>query len=182
VAAQDTAHKFVHGTYALYQRLLLLAFLDGSHQFSRETGSDPVVPDDDRQRAIRLLLLYYLPGLVKLHNEALHISLTAPDKPAALNAWFDKNRKRLETAIEGLLWSASEAGYAATAQAADRRVDWMLDGGADHCPDCPAIADSGPYTFSTLPGYPGSGISVCGARCRCWLSVVSTPALASAQA
>lgn len=182
--AQTVAHKFVTGTYGLYERLVLAAFLDGVAQYNEgDPGQSPMtVQERDRQRAIRTILLYYLPGLVRLHNEALHIVLTAPDKVVALNTWFDKNRKRIEAAFEGMLWSASEAGLAAAAQVAGKYVDWNLDPVAEHCGDCPELADGSPYTFATLPGYPGSGISACGGRCKCWLSTVETPNLPSAQA
>ena len=48
------------------------------------------------------------------------------------------------------------------------KIFWRL-GALDHCPDCPALAISGPYTASTLPTVPAGGETQCGNRCGCWL-------------
>ena len=48
------------------------------------------------------------------------------------------------------------------------KIYWRL-GACDHCADCPAIANSGPYTRDTLPCYPGDGSTACASNCCCFL-------------
>lgn len=48
------------------------------------------------------------------------------------------------------------------------RIQWKL-GACDHCPDCPLLAASGPYTRNTLPTYPGAGQTKCATNCCCHL-------------
>lgn len=48
-------------------------------------------------------------------------------------------------------------------------IYWRL-GACDHCPDCPVLNLNSPYTRNTLPTMPGSGGTVCGSNCCCYLS------------
>ena len=64
-----------------------------------------------------------------------------------------------------------KAGFGAGAVAGGtkgERIDWKL-GACDHCPDCPLLAASGPFTKNTLPTYPGAGKTVCATNCCCHL-------------
>ena len=48
-----------------------------------------------------------------------------------------------------------------------KSADWELDPGADHCDDCQANADGGPYPIDGLPTLPGLGDTRCRGNCRC---------------
>lgn len=47
---------------------------------------------------------------------------------------------------------------------------WHLEPEADHCDECPVLADNSPYAVQDLPAYPGDGKTACTTNCRCWLS------------
>jgi hypothetical protein len=68
-----------------------------------------------------------------------------------------------------------DAGAAAIAAAASvdwgRGQRWVL-GATDHCPDCVALAASGPYAPGLLPTAPGLGGTVCRHNCACGLEPV----------
>jgi hypothetical protein len=55
----------------------------------------------------------------------------------------------------------------ALSEGQDTEVNWTLDDGAQNCADCPDIASGSPYTFETLPSYPGDGSTECNVFCRC---------------
>lgn len=55
-----------------------------------------------------------------------------------------------------------------------QEIQWRL-GICKHCRDCPNLAAGSPYTFETLPTFPGAGATACGARCRCWLEFRTRP-------
>lgn len=61
----------------------------------------------------------------------------------------------------------------------DARITWKL-GNADHCPDCIALAASGPYTKWSLPTTPRAGSTKCKTHCQCSL-VVRTGRLTAAE-
>jgi len=74
--------------------------------------------------------------------------------------------------------NATTAGFNAGAIAAgpkDELIFWRL-GSCDHCVDCPVLAQSGPYTRSTLPTLPGQGQTICKTNCCCHLTFVPGPA------
>ncbi|MFZ5559277.1 MAG: hypothetical protein ACOZAL_00565 [Patescibacteria group bacterium] len=50
-------------------------------------------------------------------------------------------------------------------------VRWVLEPGAEHCPDCVALAEIGIFTAETLPGIPGDEQvdTECDGGCRCSL-------------
>ena len=56
----------------------------------------------------------------------------------------------------------------------DDKVWWRL-GACEHCPDCIALAASGPYTMATLPTLPGNGDTLCKTNCCCHLTFVRGP-------
>jgi len=53
----------------------------------------------------------------------------------------------------------------------DEQVWWRL-GACEHCPDCIALASSGPFTMQTLPTVPGNGDTICKTNCCCHLTFV----------
>ncbi len=65
------------------------------------------------------------------------------------------------------LKSAYNAGAVAGGVKGEK-IQWKL-GACDHCPDCPLLAISGPYTRNTLPTYPGAGRTKCATNCCCHL-------------
>lgn len=52
--------------------------------------------------------------------------------------------------------------------------EWQL-GATDHCPDCVALAVSGPYPTGQLPTLPGMGATVCRHNCSCSLIETRVP-------
>ncbi len=52
-------------------------------------------------------------------------------------------------------------------------IYWRL-GVADHCPVCPLLASSSPYTRATLPTVPRAGSTPCQNQCRCFLEFAPT--------
>lgn len=52
--------------------------------------------------------------------------------------------------------------------------EWQL-GATDHCPDCVALAVSGPYPTGQLPTLPGMGATVCRHNCSCSLVETRVP-------
>jgi len=65
---------------------------------------------------------------------------------------------------------------------------WTLGGAEDHCPQCPALADGGPYLvngelnfgFEVLAFKPGENMTVCMIGCKCFLTRVSDGATSPA--
>lgn len=55
-----------------------------------------------------------------------------------------------------------------------RGHEWRL-GATDHCPDCVALAASGPYPTGQLPTLPGMGGTVCRHNCSCSLVETRVP-------
>jgi hypothetical protein len=67
-----------------------------------------------------------------------------------------------------LLATANEAFVQASDSIAS--FDWHTGIVAEeHCNDCPALRDGGPYTPATIPTYPRSGATECLFRCQCSL-------------
>lgn len=142
--------------------------------------------------ARRKLVIWFLPALTKMASELrtlwtdyqsrrrqLQHEGAPPAALAALDARYQRLirarlsdvERRLRLLIDGLLWSASELGYGAAVTRAGRRLYWNLDPAAEHCEDCPALAAGSPYrSVAEIGGTPGSGVSKCGARCRCYLT------------
>lgn len=48
-------------------------------------------------------------------------------------------------------------------------LDWIDTGDSSECEDCVRIAANGPYTYATLPTYPGAGATQCSTSCRCYI-------------
>lgn len=52
----------------------------------------------------------------------------------------------------------------------DEKIYWRLVD-AEHCADCPGLADGSPYTRKTLPCVPKDGSTECGEGCQCYLEI-----------
>jgi len=52
-------------------------------------------------------------------------------------------------------------------------INWRL-GIAEHCWECPILAQNSPYTKGTLPKIPGEGTTACGTSCKCSLETYSS--------
>lgn len=47
--------------------------------------------------------------------------------------------------------------------------EWVMSGLEEHCPDCPVLAEGGPYTQETLYTTPGACDTPCLGNCKCHL-------------
>lgn len=70
----------------------------------------------------------------------------------------------------GALWSVYQMGRGDGAKATGiEQAWWDLDPDAQHCADCPGLADGSPYAYpDELPTFPGIDVE-CGSNCRCAL-------------
>lgn len=160
---------FLDANAQAYDRLADQAFDDGLAQFAEEFGRKVDVHPNERAAVIRRLNTFHQPSLIRIHNELVALASTA-EAPDAIDRWFTANEHRLEAAIGGILWSASEAGYAHAATVAGERLFWNLEDGVHHCWLCPLYASGGPYNATTLPAFPGDGSTPCGGRCHCYVT------------
>lgn len=81
---------------------------------------------------------------------------------------FDRKLESLRSSITRYAdppWGAGHQGYGAQLESRNILMIWVLDDGAAHCDDCPALADGGPYEH--LPTYPGYGDTQCLDKCKC---------------
>ena len=62
-------------------------------------------------------------------------------------------------------WDAGQEAYGQALDDNEVLLDWVLDDGADHCEECPDVADGGPYTADELDVWPGD--LECQDNCRC---------------
>lgn len=76
-------------------------------------------------------------------------------------------QRRADMYVKRLLGTANEAW--AAAHPPDTQIAWRLGGTENHCPECPAYAESGPYRADSLPAHPGDGSTTCGTNCLCYL-------------
>jgi hypothetical protein len=67
-------------------------------------------------------------------------------------------------------WSAGNAGYGNQLGEFDVLMDWTLDDAADHCEDCPELADGSPYSVDDIPTWPAQGDTQCLDRCKCMIT------------
>ena len=49
-------------------------------------------------------------------------------------------------------------------------IDWQMSV-AEHCWECPILAQNSPYTKQSLPKIPGDGSTACGTNCKCFLTI-----------
>lgn len=158
-----------------FDALASAAFADGVAQV-REEHNLPEQPVNHAQREALLARLrrFYQPHLLRYVRDLYGMVARAgarPD-PALINQWFVANGWRLTGALDGLVWSAAEAGYAYSAGQADLSVAWVEDKESDHCWMCEAFAQGSPYTgWQSLPAIPGDGTTPCGSNCHCILRV-----------
>lgn len=76
-------------------------------------------------------------------------------------------QRRADMYVKRLLGTANEAW--AAAHPPDAQIAWRLGGTENHCPECPAYAEAGPYRADSLPAHPGDGSTTCGTNCLCYL-------------
>ena len=87
--------------------------------------------------------------------------------------YFDEDGEMIPGAIDArsdlyVLRMRGTAGEGFVEASPDVQIDWVL-GAADHCDDCPEIADMSPYTEDTLWTHPGEGDCPCLGNCACEL-------------
>ncbi len=141
----------------------------------------------------RQILAFYLPALPKMASElttlfglregqilsAMSAGLTREEalETATVRAYTEQIEKtlvsintRIAQLFAGLTWAASELARGMLAGVMGRRLYWILDPRAEHCPTCPELAANGPYAsiaeIGTVPGAEGTD---CKSRCRCHL-------------
>jgi hypothetical protein len=81
---------------------------------------------------------------------------------------FDQKLEALRSSVTRYAeppWGAGHQGYGAQLEDRNILMIWVLDDGAEHCADCPALADGSPYEH--LPTWPGYGDTQCVDRCKC---------------
>lgn len=111
-----------------------------------------------------------------LRDQAAYMGGFARDVAAGLPG---KNGRTPETARSQLYGAVLGAAFhqGMVDRAPPRQeIQWRL-GLCKHCRDCPNLAAGSPYTFETLPTFPGAGATACGARCRCWLEFRTRPTM-----
>lgn len=77
----------------------------------------------------------------------------------------DAIQSRAGQYVSALHGTANEA-FSATAREEDR-LYWVYTPGAEHCSECPALAEGSPYLPGNLLQYPGDGNTECGVNCKC---------------
>lgn len=75
--------------------------------------------------------------------------------------------QRAELYASRIVGTANEAF--ALASDLEAMFTWVLGIEADHCGDCPDLADGSPYGAEELPAHPGSNDTECLFRCKCTL-------------
>ena len=171
MSARGAVGAFLERQSTTYERLLLRAFEDGIDHASEELGVTPHIARDVRGRVVNRLVGFYQPSLLKFNKQILALLASGADDQQVSN-WFTRNAYRVQKTIDGLIWSAGEAGYAAAVSASDLAVYWNLDNGVSkHCATCPIFAEGSPYrSFAELPAWPGDGTTPCGGECYCYFT------------
>ncbi len=151
------------------------AFADGAAQACEELDDEEFeCPDTDEllardSDARRRILAFYGRAITKQAGE-LAVLVANGMSADLIAARIRDIERRIQQQIEGLVWTASERGYAVVTSRSGRGIDWILDDGAQHCGQCPGLAAGSPYaSVNDLPALPGDGSTDCGSRCRCHL-------------
>lgn len=170
MSARGAVGAFLERQSRTYERLLVRAFDDGIAHAGEELGVAPQVATATRERVVNRLVGFYHPSLLKFQKQILALLASGADDQQ-VSDWFARNAYRIQKTIDGLIWSAGEAGYAAAASAAGFDLWWVLDTGVvKHCATCPVFAEGSPYkSFLELPAWPGDGTTECGGECYCWI-------------
>lgn len=186
----DVARGFVSTATAALNNAFNDAFRDGVmaavDELGRPVNVESILASSGSARL--RTLGFYMPAIAKMAGELVAISNTYRaqesryrDDPARLadirarfRTLFEKKRRDLNRRIalmaEGLIWASSELGYAAVAEAAGAQIWWVLDAAAEHCAGCEVLEANSPYrSVDEIGGVPGTGVSPCGAKCRCSL-------------
>jgi len=163
--------KLISGEYAplqWYEAFYRLILLDG-HAGARALG---------RQRAgdfAEIGVEDYLAGRVIADSETEYLlrfleDLVSKDRrywDADLNAYKPQaiqNRGRLY--VQKMRGTAGQAFVSASPDEAE--FNWVM-GAAEHCDECPVLAGKSPWMAGELFTTPGSGMTPCGANCKCHL-------------
>lgn len=83
---------------------------------------------------------------------------------------FLKTNGWLLVAGVSVAWAGEQAGYAEAAAADGLLLKWQLDPRAEHCDDCPALAQLPPMPLDQWPTLPGEGATDCRQGCKCSLN------------
>lgn len=171
MSARGAVSAFLDRQSRTYERLLIRAFEDGVAHAATDLGVTLSVPTATRERVTNRLVGFYHPSLLKFQRQILALLASGADDQQVRD-WFDRNAYRIQKTIDGLVWSAGEAGYAAAVSASDLPLYWNLDNGViKHCATCPVFAAGSPYRgFAELPAWPGDGTTPCGGECYCYLT------------
>lgn len=171
MSARGAVGAFLERQSRTYERLLVRAFDDGIAHASAELGVAPRITTAVRERTVNRLVGFYHPSLLKFQKQIIALLAQGADDQQ-VSDWFARNSYRIQKTINGLIWSAGEAGYAAVVSASDLPIHWNLDGSViKHCATCPVFAAGSPYRgFSELPAWPGDGTTECGGECYCYLT------------
>lgn len=94
--------------------------------------------------------------------------------PLAVTDYLASNAYRLAGGASAA-WAGEQHGYVQAAAADGLLLDWELDAGANHCADCPALANLPPMALDQWPTLPGDGATACGAGCKCSMRAVAAP-------
>lgn len=160
-----------------FDTLLERAYEDGRRHAAADLRADlPHSPHQLRDHALARLRAFYHPHLLRFTRDLMATVRAGSADPDhgrnRLALWFDTNRWRLDRALDGLLWSAAETGYAQTLAQLNVPIRWVTDPHSDTCWMCQDFESGSPYRgWADLPAVPGDGTTPCGDRCHCVLMV-----------
>jgi hypothetical protein len=183
-ALNDLIRRFEQTARAELEQLIAAAFSDELDDLDEESR-DAIWQTSAHER--RKLFLYYLPWITRrgaelralladlrarlLEAERTGRTVDAAAYRAQIARVLDQLERQIGRVTEGLRWAAAELAAAERARHEGRQVWWHLDPAAKHCSVCPEIAAGSPYpSVEAIGGVPGSGLSPCGANCRCYLT------------
>ncbi len=139
-------------------RRIFEALLESGHKeafgfgYRRSAGADPQEPlADELARTIRDLESYYLTGF---ENDLRDGKVTDPARRMAMYA--------------GRMRGTANGGWVDGCDS-EETFTWHL-GAADHCEDCPVLAEGSPYSKDTIWTTPGGNETPCLMNCTCRLT------------
>lgn len=137
-------------------------------------------------------IAFYLPSVVKMATElqrAWHETKRQELQPEPIKQFADSGSQGSDqvdvAAIDAayasmgwrvqlqadVVWVGLQDGYVGGGVADPADVYdvlyWEMEGGVQHCADCPMLAAGSPYTIQELDQTPGDGRTDCGASCHC---------------
>lgn len=131
-----------------------------------------------RSQLLRLRIELIQRGIGSLDSSDSELAALSPTYAALLTRFTDayeqKNKeieRRMKQMLDGLVWSAAELGYGAAAGRVGRVIYWNMDPAAEHCETCVTLEGGSPYeSVAHIGGVPGSDITKCKSKCRCYLT------------